>query len=975
MQIEHAFEGLSHRIVQGTGPQPCDVLLIGESPGHEEDESGFAFQGKTGRELDRFYLPLAYLRRHEVRINNLIPVHPYTNRNPTKEEIEFFEPCLIQEIADTQPKLIVPLGAFAAKYFLGQHRDLHQIHSLPYKSSRWEGVTILPVYHPAAGLHNSDTQPLIVHGFEQVRHFLEGTLPERATDQFPIPAYMELTTVAEVRQSLEGCGAEFMGMDTEGYRGNPWGLSYSVHDGVAYVIRSMSKEALAELGRWIAEHPEVRVILHNALHDLPILREMGVVIVNFEDTMVYSYSLCIEPQGLKDLSYRHCGMKMKSYEDVTGPAMRKVTAEYLTKVASGDWGLDPQVPERESDQEIKYRQPTALHKRALRAINDIYGRYTGTIIGPKRGGSTKLDEIGVVVDKVDHETVERLGLKVVTPLIGKKTGQPLVDKKTGEIKTKTEQHFNAWFAEVAIPVMPKLDELYGDFIFDLTPPVAPEDPPDAVKRWKSMQEDLEESVARCETALGTLPEVGLDALDDQQVAINYSARDADSTLRMRHCIYKKVKANSLSGLAELDMSVLPYLDCMRTTGIKVNIKHMLDYGEQLKIEMRELQEKLHANLGLWINPSSSKQVGMVIYDVLGFPVEFRTETGLPSTNDKVLEALAPLDPNITLITDYRELHKLRSTYAMKLPNWTDAYGRVHPNWKYTRVASGRLATSDPNLLGIPTRSERGKMIRAGFVPEPGRVFISCDLSQIEVRVAAHYSKDPNLVSIFTGGKIDFHTRTAAQMWKLTEAEIVADDEKNGGSSMRSSAKNVSFGVLYGISAKGLQAQLKSKCHADWTEEQCQEMINKWLDIAYPQVKWYMEQQKHYCRTHGYVESLHGRRRYLPGVNSTIPRIREEAYRAAINHPIQSTAAEILKVAECNIWNNVFPIFRESGAYVEPILAIHDELVIESDISIAKEIEAAVIWEMENAVQLCVPVISKGKISKAGESGGSWADLK
>lgn len=905
------------------------------------------------------------LRRDEIRVCNLIPVHPYGDRNPTQEEIDFFEHYLLEEIANTKPEIIVPLGAFAAKYFLGQHVDLHTIHGLPFKSSTHNCI-ILPSYHPAAGLHNNDTQPLIIYDFNQIRRFMEGTLPDRPTDDLKPPIYTELTTAEEVRVSLEGSGALFMGLDTEGYAGTPWGLSYSIGSGVAYVIRVASQAALKTFGKWIKDHPEVRISLHNALHDLPILREMGVEIVNFEDTMVYAYSLCLEPQGLKDLAYRHCGMKMKSYDDVTSPAMRKITEEYLIKVASGDWGLDPVIPERESDQVIKYRQPTALHKRALRAINDIRGRYTGTIIGPKRGGSSRLDEIGVAVDKVDHDTVARLGLKQEIVTVGKKSGKE---------KIKIVQDMNAWFAEVPIPVMPKLEELLGEFVWELKDPVPPEDPPDAIKRWKQMQEDVEESVERCEAALGILPQVGLDALEDQQVAIDYSARDADSTLRMRHKIYDKVVSNGLSKLVELDTSVLPYLDRMRTAGIKVNRKHMLDYGEQLKIEMRELQEKLQRDIGHWINPSSSKQVAFIIYDLLGFPIEVRTKTGLPSTNDKILESLAPLHKNIKDITDYRELHKLRSTYALKLPYWTDKYGRVHPNWKYTRVASGRLATSDPNLLGIPTRSNRGKMIRAGFIPEPGHVFISCDLSQIEVRVAAHYSQDPNLIQIFSTKGADFHTKTTAYMWKISEAEVTKDDEENGGASKRSSAKNVSFGVLYGISAKGLQAQLKSKCHTDWSEEQCQNMIDLWLETAYPQVKWYMERQKHFCRQNGYVESMFGRRRYLPGVHSTIPRIREEAHRAAINHPIQSTAAEILKIAERNIWNKVLPAYWAAGVYVEPILAVHDELILEVDKDLAEEIRDAVIYEMEHAVEMCVPVVSKGKISKDGADGGSWADLK
>ena len=941
MLIEHSFEGLSHNFIAAAGPVPCDVLLVGESGGQQEDEQGICFVGKTGKELDNFYLPQAMLRRHEVRTTNLLPFHPFSNRNPTKAEIEFFEHYLLAEIEQTKPRLIVPLGAYSMRYFLGGHRDLHQIHGLPFKSKTFPDVTILPSYHPAAGLHNSESIPLVTYDFQQIRYFLEGTLPERAIDEFPDPIYVELTTAAEVFQSLEGSNALFMGLDTEGYAGNSWGLSYSIHNGVAYVIRAMSKEALLAFGEWIKQHPEVKIILHNALHDLPILREMGIEIINFEDTMVYAYSLCLEPQGLKDLSYRHCGMKMKSYEDVTGPAMRKKAGEYLVQVARGDWGLDPQVPERESDQVIKYRQPQALHKRALRAVNDIYGFWTGTVIGPKRGGSKSLDELGVRVGKVDKETVVRESLP---------------------------KDMNAWFCEVPIPFKDRLDAVYGDFIFELKEPVLPEDPPDALKRWESMAEDLEESVARCESAIGALPVVGLDALEDQQIAINYSARDADSTLRMRHKIRAKVESNGLTKLAELDMSVLPYLDSMRSAGIWADKDHLLAFGQELAVSMREIQEKIQTEIGFWVNPSSSQQTALVIYEILNFPVTARTETGLPSTNDKVLEGLAPYSPVIRLFCDYRELHKLRSTYALKLPKWRDAEGRIHPRWKYTRVPTGRLACSDPNLMAIPVRSSLGNEIRRGFRPKDGCVFVGVDLSQIEMRVLAHLSGDQNLIDIFLSGD-DFHTRTAMQCWGMTREEVEEDHKKNGGASKRSSGKNVSFGVVYCISAKGLQVQLKSKTGREWSEEECTKMISDWLDKSYPGVRWFMERQKHFARTNGYVESLFGRRRYVPGVHSSIPRIREESYRQAVNHSVQAGASEILKLAMCEIWN-ILPAMWESGVYIKPVLQIHDELVYEVQSDFADEWLSIVKYSMEHSYELCVPTLAEGHVGKE-----SWADLK
>ncbi len=1336
MFIEHPFEGLSHNIVKGTGRQPNRLLFIGESPGHEEDEKGICFVGKTGREFDNFYLNRAALRRHEVRVNNLIPVHPFANRNPTTDEIHFFESLLLREIEETDPEFIIPMGAFATKYFLGWQADLHTVHGLPHHTKKFPNITILPSYHPAAGLHNTESQALIVYDFEQIQHALQGTLPDRPLDEFPNPIYEELFTRQDVFQSLNGVERLLMGSDTEGYKFHPWGLSYAVDMGVSYVIRIQSTEALRAFAEWITAHPETVVILHNALHDLPIYRDMGIEIKNFEDTMVYSYVLCLEPQGLKDLAYRHCGMKMKSYDETIAPAMRKVVGEYLIQVARGDWGLDPQVPECESAEEIKFRQPTALHKRALRAVSDIYGKYTGYIVGPKRGGSAQLAELGFTVNEVNHEVADTLPKLAVTT--GKKV-----------IKTKYVQTQNAWNIEVPIPLLDRLDPLFGEFVWKLQDPVPPVDPPDPVKRWKAMQDDLEESVERCESAIGTPPIVGLDALEDQQVAVNYSCldngsvvltedgtaklgdlvrqrysglvwsfddktaskvlrkvvgwyrqsersyidwwsletlhgqyhgrgrmqggrytsdhrvltgrgfvrvseltkqdtlalpvrrlrhheksliigsmlgdgtisrrnrgngwaalrtshcakqrsylnwkyglltdlststetcvdarivkignryanrtaqyqrstvqhpelleiwkqvycnglsagkrvgkwadaldafglsiwyqddgtlingfnvrlytlsfteeeveylreilisnfgihstqykplqhknqwalhitsdkntskffaaiapfvhptmqyklpekfrgqfkspeisgewmpfmspvvdvyrnpqrpsrrgsfktkycidvdgthnfftqgeiahncRDAHATLMIRDKLRGKVEANGLLDLAMLDMSVLPYIDRMKTAGIAVNQKHMLDYGEQLKVEMRELQEKLKKDLGFWLNPSSSKQVAMVIYDVLGFPVEVRTKNGDPSTNDKVLEALSPLHPNINDITTFRELHKLRSTYALKLPRWMDESGRLHPTWKTTRVPSGRLAAADPNLMAIPIRTQRGNMIRKGFVPRPGCCFIGVDLSQIEMRVLAHLSRDINLIALFNEGR-DFHSATAAYMWNMSLEEIDADYKALGGASKRASGKNVSFGIVYGVTARGLQAQVKSKTHEDWSEEKCQQMIDLWLNDAYPGVKVYMENQKSIARQKGYVETLMGRRRYVPGVHSSIPRIREEAGRQAINHPVQGSAAEVIKKAMRNLWNKALPTLWEAGIYCEPVLQIHDELVLEVQADAAQEVAVIVKWDMENALDLCVPINADFHITKTAEEGGSWADLK
>ncbi|SHF35031.1 DNA polymerase I [Microbulbifer donghaiensis] len=423
----------------------------------------------------------------------------------------------------------------------------------------------------------------------------------------------------------------------------------------------------------------------------------------------------------------------------------------------------------------------------------------------------------------------------------------------------------------------------------------------------------------------------------------YAAEDADITLRLhRELSGRLAKEPSLEMvLDEIEMPLLPVLARIERNGAYIDAKMLAAQSSELEQKMRELEQQAFAVAGEEFNLGSTKQLGAILFDKLQIPVIKKTPKGAPSTAEPVLQELALSHELPALIMQYRGLAKLKNTYTDKLPLMIDpATGRVHTSYHQAVAATGRLSSSDPNLQNIPIRSEEGRRIRQAFTADPrvdgGSVIIAADYSQIELRIMAHLSGDKGLVDAFAQGA-DIHRATAAEVF-----EVAADDVSD---EQRRRAKAINFGLIYGMSAFGLAKQLGIP-RAD-----AQTYIDRYFE-RYPGVLQYMENTRKQASEKGYVETLFGRRLYLPEINSRNGMQRQAAERTAINAPMQGTAADIIKRAMIAVdaW------LAEQGLASKLIMQVHDELVLEVPASEVKQVTAGIVELMQGAAELHVPLI-------------------
>lgn len=431
---------------------------------------------------------------------------------------------------------------------------------------------------------------------------------------------------------------------------------------------------------------------------------------------------------------------------------------------------------------------------------------------------------------------------------------------------------------------------------------------------------------------------------------DYAAEDADVTLRLKNVFEAQLKDNNLEKIFyEIEMPLMPVLADMEYTGVSINSEALKQFSVSLNERIAEKEKEIFNLSGYEFNISSPRQVGELIYDRLKIVEKPRkTKTGLYSTSEEVLVSLKGKHPIINLILEYRGLKKLLTTYVDTLPDLVNSRtGKIHTSYNQTVAATGRLSSSNPNLQNIPIRDEDGKEIRKAFVPDEGSTFLSADYSQIELRLMAHLSDDENLIEAFNKG-YDIHTATAAKVFKVDIDDVDKD--------MRRKAKTANFGIIYGISAFGLADRL------DISRTEAKQLIDDYF-LSYPKIKNYTDSIIAFAREKGYVETLFGRRRYLPDINSHNSVVRGYAERNAVNAPIQGTAADIIKIAMINIFRR----FKEENISSKMILQVHDELnftVLNSEL---EKVKSIVVHEMENAVKLKVPLVAECGI------GNNWLE--
>jgi len=423
-------------------------------------------------------------------------------------------------------------------------------------------------------------------------------------------------------------------------------------------------------------------------------------------------------------------------------------------------------------------------------------------------------------------------------------------------------------------------------------------------------------------------------------AADYSAEDADITLRLHQRLYPRVKATPvLNKVYEtIEMPLVPVLAEVEQAGVKVDVPLLGRISLELAERMEALQREAYSEAGTEFNLGSPKQLGQILYEQLKLPVLGKTPKGEPSTNEDALESLAAEHRLPRLILDWRALQKLRSTYTELLPQAVNPKtGRIHTSYHQAVAATGRLSSSDPNLQNIPVRNAEGRRIRQAFIAEPGHALTSIDYSQIELRLMAHFSGDPRLQGAFHDG-LDIHQATAAEVFGLALDQVSSDQ--------RRAAKAINFGLIYGMSAFGLARQLGIP------RGEAQDYITRFF-ARYPGVKQYMDQTRVNARETGYVETLFGRRLYLPNIASGNQALRGYAERTAINAPLQGTAADLIKLAMIDIAG----FLRRRAPDVRMIMQVHDELVFEGPEARLRELAPVIADRMVRIARLHVPLVA------------------
>jgi DNA polymerase-1 len=425
-----------------------------------------------------------------------------------------------------------------------------------------------------------------------------------------------------------------------------------------------------------------------------------------------------------------------------------------------------------------------------------------------------------------------------------------------------------------------------------------------------------------------------------ETAAPYAAEDADITLQLHEAMWPQLSATpALEKIfTDIEMPLVTVLSDMEQTGVAIDTDMLARQSGELAQRILEIEEEAHREAGQPFNLGSPKQIQQLLFDKLQLPVLAKTPKGAPSTAESVLQELALDYPLPRLILEHRSLSKLKSTYTDKLPQQVcERTGRVHTSYHQAVAATGRLSSSDPNLQNIPVRTEEGRRIRQAFVAPPGKVLLAADYSQIELRIMAHLSADAGLLQAFSAGE-DVHRATAAEVFGVAP-EAVSSDQ-------RRSAKAINFGLIYGMSAFGLAKQLGIARGA------AQEYIDVYF-ARYPGVHDYMEATREQAREQGYVETVFGRRLYLPDIKARNGQLRAAAERTAINAPMQGTAADIIKRAMIDMhgW-----LATATGLDIRMIMQVHDELVFEVAETDVEAARGPVNELMRGAASLSVPLL-------------------
>lgn len=979
--------------VRPEGKRTANVFVCGEAPGFQEEQTGKVWVGKAGKELTRYLEKASKIKRSSCFLTNLVKERPATkkgkgNNAPTADDIKRDEPELIKELIDVRPAWILAVGRTAARWFTGdvsieavhgfafpigdecrskvlefcstsesgssrqaersldtevlvrrrrqvadREVDVRRMETTPSPAliSEWlDSCRVIITTHPAAGLHQSSSQPQIWFDFIRVGQYVRGELdPTPPVDQFPDPDYYE------IRTPIPQLSPRDVACDTESRLDGShiWGGSYSFHPGSGAVIRAANKRLLPSFKQLLYTH---RIGWHNAPHDIRVVAKwLNISIyelcknMRFECTMQMAFIYRLLPLALKSIGKRFFGMPTREYREIVGPADQQLAVGFLLEVLDRKCIVCDGTGQLVDDNRIG----KTGKKLAAKSVPCSECEGDGTNWEPPA-------EVLKWDNKKKRMTISR----------GQRMGQRVrkaLERSDGNTVDETVNE-----EEVS----------EGN-----------DKPLVGLQKWWNTALDYEFRM-QVEQELGPIPTATLYDVD-QNEAITYSARDADLTIRFWPMVEKLVRDEGLWSVYEVDRDAMPMFCQMMEIGWKIDRPYLGELSNDLSSKMDVLSYQLERLAGHYVSPSSSAQVADLLFGELGMQPIKITDSGAPSTKDDVLgdlklQAAALMDhdelaatqfQSITLIQDHRELSKLKSTYTIKLPRMTDDRDRVHTEIKQAVVESRRPASRNPNLANVPARSDNGRLVRYAFICEQDHVLVEADYGEAEFKVLAHESGEKSLIDAINAGYSP-HAMTTTKMFGIPLDKV---DKKSW---QRRVAKTCGFLVLYGGSAPLLKAKLKTEAGIDVSIEQCEQWIDDLTGTGYPAIGEYIQDSVAMARRYGYVADSWGHRRYLPGVYSDLYGVRSEAERIAVNHRIQSYVSGVIKGAMIELWNETIPQFRKR-AYCEPLMQIYDSIVMEVHKSIAEEFRDELVRVMSNVVKLSVPLTADGKI------GTRWSELE
>lgn len=913
--------------VPGSGPQPSSVMVAGEGPGEQERNFRRPFVGKTGDELAT-YLAACNLHPSQFYLTNVDKEYRGPDVKPTPADIAFWSPILIDEIERCSPRLIIAVGAYSVKWFLGPDADLETVHGIPHRVGSFgptelhdhslaDSLIVIPTYHPAAPFYKASTKSGLDYrtllqwdfrqGAETLKLLRAGqpiTFPlDPYRDDGPTPAICTDiigADLVEILQSPEALNCTYLGLDTEGTPEVPWSLQLCFEDGIAYVLRVSQPDlhiGLSALQQYLLTS-NVLVCMHQAstprgtCYDIQVCRTMGLELnnplISIWDTMYAAYLLRYESQALKRLSYRRFGAPLTDYLDLIKGVARPRQLAYLQLALSlrTQWTKKPHpVSKRENDGTTNTTQPKSIASR----IDSILKDYAA--------------------DKRDKD----------------------------------------------------------------------DNPVDLLARWQDIYPHVREEV---ELELGEFPRATLDDLPLQSAA-DYAGKDAIYTRALFPPLLAELTSLGLAERMTIDMAMLKIDEKCQRRGMIASRKYFLDLRDTLQNDIDDLGHQMSERYfdGQPFNPKSSLQVSIVMdeNDIVGLEL---TKAGKSSTAKKSIEHLRTSNEFIGMLFDWRERAHNRDMFAEPvlelIPEDEDLYP-IRTNIKTTRTTARRRASFNPNWLATPNRTALGRQIRNGYQAREGMMLTSHDLSQIEARCLAHESLDPLLLRFFISGQ-DIHIQTAALINGIP-ADAVTKEQ-------RTAFKTVNYGIIYGMAAKALQAQLRMlKPPIFWDEGQCEQALRDWYQL-YKGVKDYQSRVVAEARRLGYVRDHSGMYRYLPALNSRDYKAKLEAERHAVSHKVQGLAqtmiqnsmrwidSNLVEPAAMGAFEGLGPLDshgRPGNPLVYWLLQVHDEVMTEIDDSDGTwELVDAMVVEgltQHSGVKLRVPVLADGHRAKR------WGELK